>query len=42
VVVNDAHVNQEVKALRKTYSELQFCFRGGEYADLIQKLHELL
>jgi len=42
VVVNDAHVTEEVKALRKTYSELQFCFRDEEYADLIQKLHELL
>jgi aminomethyltransferase len=42
VVVNDAHVTEEVKTLRKTYSELQFCFRGGEYADLIQKLHERL
>jgi aminomethyltransferase len=42
VVVNDTNVTDQVKALRERFSELQFCFRGDEYSDLIQKLHTLL
>ncbi|MBW1896479.1 MAG: glycine cleavage system aminomethyltransferase GcvT [Deltaproteobacteria bacterium] len=41
-IANDANVVQEVKALRKQFGELRFCFRGEEYGDLIQKLHELI
>jgi len=42
VVVNDTSVSDQVKALRDRFRELQFCFRGDEYADVLQKLHELL
>ncbi len=42
VVIKDAVVTDQVKALRKQFRELQFCFRGDEYAGMMQKLHELL
>ncbi|NVM20195.1 MAG: glycine cleavage system aminomethyltransferase GcvT [Desulfobacterales bacterium] len=42
VVANNAGVADQVKALRQRFCELRFCFRGNEYADLLQKLHELL
>jgi aminomethyltransferase len=41
-IASDRNVVEEVKALRKQFSELQFCFRGQEYGDLMQKLHELI
>jgi aminomethyltransferase len=42
VVKNNNNVTDEVKALRKRFGELLFCFSGNEYAELLQKLHELL
>jgi len=42
VVVNNSNVTDQVKALRGRFSDLRFCFRGDEYADVLQKLHELL
>jgi len=42
VVISDASVIDQVKELRGPFRELQFCFRGDEYADVLQKLHELL
>ncbi len=42
VVKNGANVTDQVKALRERFSELRFCFRGDEYADMLQKLHKLL
>ena len=42
VVMNDNSVTDQVKALRERFCELQFCFRGDEYADVLEKLHELL
>jgi aminomethyltransferase len=42
VVMNDADVIDQVKTLRKPFCELQFCFCGDEYAELLQKLHNLL
>jgi len=42
VVINDADVKDQVMSLRKSFYELQFCFRGDEYADVLQKLHDLL
>ena len=42
VVMNNTDVTDEVKALRARFLELQFCFHGPEYADLLQRLHELL
>ena len=42
VVVNNANAIDQVKALRGHFSELQFCFRGDEYADILQELQNLL
>ena len=42
VVMNQAKVTDQVKELRERFRELQFCFRGDQYADVLQKLHELL
>ena len=42
VVVNNTNVVDRVKALRQQFSELQFCFSGSEYDDLLQELHGLL
>jgi aminomethyltransferase len=42
VVIKDAVVTDQVKALREQFRELQFCFRGDEYGGMLQKLHELL
>jgi aminomethyltransferase len=42
VVLKDAFVLDEVKSLRQRFSQLQFCFGGEEYADLLDQLHELL
>ncbi len=41
-VKDGANVASRVKALRKPFRELRFCFRGSEYEDLMQKLHGLL
>ena len=42
VVLKNADVKERVKSLRKGFLELQFCFRGDEYDELIQRLHRLL
>jgi aminomethyltransferase len=42
VVLNNAKVTNQVKALRERFRELRFCFRGDEYAGMLQRLHELL
>ncbi len=42
VVVNEANVSGRVKALRERFSELQYCFRGNEYADVMEQLHQQL
>jgi len=42
VVVNNTKAIDKVKALRKRFCTLQFCFGGEEYIDLIQKLHGLV
>jgi len=42
VVMNNANVTDKVKDLRKDFCELQYCFRGDEYTELIEKIHEFL
>jgi aminomethyltransferase len=42
VVTRDSHILDQVKVFRKRFCELRFCFRGDEYADVVQKLHQLL
>jgi len=42
VVTNDTSVVDRVKALRRRFREMRFCFSGDEFADVVQRLHELL
>jgi aminomethyltransferase len=42
VVLKNARVVDRVKALRKQFCELQFCFSDDEYSDVLQELHKLL
>ncbi|RJP66718.1 MAG: glycine cleavage system aminomethyltransferase GcvT [Candidatus Abyssobacteria bacterium SURF_17] len=42
VISKGIDVREQVKKLRKPFCELQFCFRGDEYADIVHKLHRLL
>jgi len=42
VVTNEANVADQVKELRERFCELKFCFSGDEYADVMERLHELL
>jgi aminomethyltransferase len=42
VLLNDVKVIDQVKALRESFSELQFCFSTEDYTDLLEQLHELL
>ncbi len=42
VVTRRANVVDAVRALRAPFSELMFCFRGNEYDDILQKLHNML
>ena len=42
VIVKDANVREEVKALRRGFQELRFCFKGEEYAPVVEKLHSLI
>ena len=42
VVTKNSHVVDKVKAFRKRFCELRFCFRGNEYGDIVEKLHKLL
>jgi aminomethyltransferase len=42
VIIRGKNVKERIKELRKPFCEIQFCFRGDEYADILQKLHELL
>ena len=42
VVKKEINVQQQVKAFRQQFSELQFCFKRDEFPDLFQTLHGLL
>lgn len=42
VIVNDINVTEKVRALRKRFPDIRFCFNIGEYEDLIVKLHKLI
>lgn len=41
VVIKNSNVADQVKGLRERSRELKFCFRGEQYADLLQKLYDL-
>jgi aminomethyltransferase len=42
VIIDNAAVTDEIQKLRERFRDLQFCFKGDEYEDLIQKLHRLI
>jgi len=42
VVKKDAKVVDKVKALRKQFLEMQFCFKGDQYEQMMQGLHKLI
>ena len=42
VVENNAKVADKVKELRRKFTEIQYCFRGDEYTELLEKLHKFL
>ena len=39
VVLRDQNVKQEVSSLRSRFTEMQYCFCGHEFDDLLEKLH---
>ncbi len=41
-ILDGANVASEIKAFRKAFRELRYCFRGDEFTDLMQKLHALV
>ena len=41
VVLRNSDVKQEVSAFRKRFLDMQYCFTGGEFDDLLQTLHKL-
>jgi aminomethyltransferase len=42
VILKDMDVKAEIKALRKKFDEIQYCFSGSEFDELINKLHHLI
>jgi aminomethyltransferase len=42
VIHGNKQVKSEVKALRQRFSDMKYCFSGGEFEALIQKLHETI
>jgi aminomethyltransferase len=40
VVLKQKDVKDEVCALRRRFLNMQYCFSGGEFEDLVQKLHQ--
>ena len=42
VISNNANVKQEISTLRNRFLDMKYCFSGGEFEDLIQKLHRLV
>jgi aminomethyltransferase len=42
VIQNDAVVLDEVRDLRKPFTDLKFCFDDTQYSDIIQQLHALI
>ena len=42
VVFNNSNVKQEVSSLRSRFLDMQYCFSGGEFEDLVQTLHKLV
>ncbi len=41
-VVRNATVVDEVRNLRERFCELHYCFKGGEFADVLHRMHDFL
>jgi len=41
VILKDSNVKQEVSSLRRRFVDMQYCFAGDEFEDLMQTLHKL-
>ena len=41
-IVKKARVIDQVRRLRERFCELQFCFKGEEYADVLHRMYEML
>jgi aminomethyltransferase len=41
VIFKDSNVKQEVSSLRRKFLDMQYCFAGEEFDDLMQSLHQL-
>ena len=42
VVINNAQVIEKVRSLRARFLELQYCFKGEEFTDVLHRMHDLL
>ena len=42
VILRKSDVKQEVSSMRKRFLNMQYCFSGSEYEDLLQTLHKLI
>jgi len=42
VILNNADVKQEISTFRERFVDMQYCFNGDEFDDLVQKLHQMV
>jgi aminomethyltransferase len=42
VILRNKTVKEEVKTLRQRFSDMKYCFSGGEFDALIKKVHEII
>ncbi len=42
VVLEGRGVAEEVRKLRKPFTEMGYCFKGPEFDPLLQRLHDLI
>ncbi len=42
VILRQKQVKDEVKAFRQRFSDMQYCFSGGEFDALIKRVHEII
>jgi aminomethyltransferase len=40
VILKNKNVKKEVMDFRKRFLEMKYCFSGGEFEELLQKLHQ--
>jgi aminomethyltransferase len=42
VIIKERPVKEKVSSFRKHFVEMRYCFSGGEFDDLLQKLHQVI